>query len=127
MGEDDYTGRFKFHVDYVANQKPIFFPNINARISFISSNDAAQFLASLVNERKSDVINCASSERLLLSELIRLIAEKTGRTPLLAARAEEGDHSPYGVEGDWFMSTDKLTKQYGFTAEDDHAFLEDLI
>lgn len=44
VGEDDYTGRLKYHVEKVVQGEPIGIPNPSTRFSYIDSIEAASFL-----------------------------------------------------------------------------------
>ena len=42
LGVDDYTRRLHWHIERIKNQEPLYFPNINAKMSFVDSEDAAR-------------------------------------------------------------------------------------
>ncbi len=44
MGEDDYTRRLHFHVERILQNQPITLPNIDAKMSYITDEEAAEFL-----------------------------------------------------------------------------------
>lgn len=115
LGEDDYTERLKFHVDRVLEKRPIFFPNLEAKISFVRSADAAAFLAHLSQRKYEGPINCSSASPLILKALISEIERQTDRVAEIVNRASDGECSPFGRESDWFMNTDRLEK-LGFKA-----------
>ena len=127
IGTDDYTGRFKFHVDSVREQRPIYFPNINATISMISSEDAARFLFKLLEVKNIEIVNCASSFKLVLRDFMEEIASQNNQKIRYTADSKSGTISSYGVEQDWIMSTQKLTSQYGFVTKDNKEFISELI
>mgnify|MGYP003393422899 CR=1 FL=1 len=108
LGEDDYTERLKFHVDRIQSRKPIYFPNLDARISFIHAEDAANFLFRLALEKFEGPINCCSPDSIALSELIREIEQYCEERAVYAKDEANGAASPFGIEADWFMSTKKL-------------------
>jgi nucleoside-diphosphate-sugar epimerase len=108
LGEDDYTGRLKFHVDHIGQGKPIFFPNLDAKLSLISSEDAAAFLASLVQKKAAGPVNCCSPQPIALRDFVALIESATGRAVQLAPTVEAGEHSPLGAGTHWYMDTAKL-------------------
>ncbi|MBI3072266.1 MAG: NAD-dependent epimerase/dehydratase family protein [Deltaproteobacteria bacterium] len=126
LGEDDYTERLKFHVDHILQGKPVFFPNLDARISLIRSADAALFLKALASSYATGPINCCAQDPIPVRRIIETIEARTGKRAHIARRSDEGDDSPFGVERDWFMSTAKLTT-YGFSAQPIDGWLAALI
>lgn len=125
LGDDDYTGRIQFHVEHILESRPLHFPNIDARISLISSADAARFLEFLASRPIPGPINCCSPEPISFRELVETIEAATGRRAKLEGEAS-ADPSPYGVASDWFMNVDKL-RQYGFVAEPLMSWLRPLV
>lgn len=109
VGEDDYTGRFQFHVEHVQKAEPMYFPDLAARMSMISSGDAAAILAFLATQPPQGPLNAASVEPIVLGDFIREIETQTGQKAVLAKEAGEKNHSPYGIESDWYMDVRKLT------------------
>jgi nucleoside-diphosphate-sugar epimerase len=107
MGEDDYTDRLKFHVQRIQEKKTIYFPDVNAKMSFVHAADAARFMGLLAQTDLPGPVNCCAKEPMVLRDLIRMIEGKTGQTAKLVSSAVEGEESPYGVDGDWYMNTDK--------------------
>ncbi len=115
LGEDDYTERLKFHVDAVADGRGLYFPDFNARISFLSSADAGRFLFWLSEQSLDGPINCCSPDPIAIQALMAQIEEAVGKSARVAATPASGEASPFGIEGDWFMSTDRL-EACGFRA-----------
>lgn len=113
LGEDDYTDRLKFHVQSIAIGKQIFFPNIDAKISFIHAKDAAAFLASLADKPISGPVNACAAGPIRLRDLIWEIERTLGKTAKISNTVGQGDRSPFGIESDWYMDTTKL-KRHGF-------------
>ncbi len=101
LGEDDYTGRLKFHIRQCIEEKPIRFPNLSARISFVHSPDAARFLSFLVDYDFEGPINCCSPEPISIRSLMELMCGST---------CEQGVLSPFGIESDWYMNIGRLLK-----------------
>ncbi len=122
-GADDYTKRFQFHIEKIRNHEPIYFPNINAKISLISSDDAASVLSFLATQKIQGPINAASYKPIVLKDLVSLI-EKELEIPanLAIDQNPKAEPSPYGIKNDWFMNVEKL-KLLGYTAEPIHEWL----
>lgn len=126
LGEDDYTERLKLHVEHIQNRKAIYFPNINGKLSTIQSIDAAKFLFSLLEKQPVGPINCCAKEPIHLKSMVEKIETIVGKKAILADSSAGGTNSPFGVETDWYMSTEKLNT-LGFEATPLKFWLEDLI
>src|SRR5690606_30126064 len=87
LGDDDYTERLKFHVDRVRNGKPVFFPNLDAKLSFVDSADAAGFLHFLAGHGPLGPVNCCSPEPISLRSLISAIEGALGAEAVTTDRA----------------------------------------
>ena len=108
IGLDDYTKRFEFHIERIKNEKPIFFPDIDAHISFITSDFAAEVLANLSETNLVGPINAASSQPISLRHFTEIIEKFTGKKMIQAEQLSDENLSPYGIEEDWFMNCEKL-------------------
>jgi nucleoside-diphosphate-sugar epimerase len=115
VGIDDYTERFKFHVVRILKNLPIFFPNLEAKISLLDSKDGADFLFALKDTQFSGPINFASTLPLRLSDMVVEIENLAGKKMLLGSIDHPLARSPYGAEQNWWMSTKKANAM-GFTA-----------
>lgn len=126
LGLDDYTERLLFHIRHVKEEKPIYFPNLDAKMCAADSDDAAGFLAQIAHTDAVGPVNCCSSQPIALRALLSQIERLVGKRAVLARTEVEGDHSPYGVEADWYMDTPRLV-EFGFTPKDLDAWLPSLI
>ncbi len=127
LGEDDYTLRLKFHIDKIKEGVPLVFPNVQARISFIHAQDAANFLFSLAATKRSlGAVNCCSSEPVVLAHLIQRIERVLGKKAQILSQKMGGALSPFGVEADWFMGTEKVNGA-GFCARPIELWIDSLI
>lgn len=108
MGPDDYTERLKFYVDKIKNGEPVYFPNIDARMSFVHAQDAADGLFLLGNIDFTGSVNMASKNPMRLKNLVELIEKTVGKKAIIHSQALTPDEkSPYGLEEDWFMNIDR--------------------
>ena len=107
LGEDDYTKRLHFHIERVANEKVIGFANMNARMSYILSDDAAGFLRFAGISNIEGPYNATSSGSYSMQELIKLIEDATGKKAKITLVGDDESRSPFGVPKDWFMSPQK--------------------
>lgn len=111
LGPDDYTQRLVFHVERIRDGRPIYFPNLDARISFIHSADAATFLHELVGREAVGPINVCAPQPIVLRDLVTQVEARTGRKMVGATQTSPEATSPFGIAGDWYMSTEKLRQQ----------------
>ncbi|SFS54212.1 NAD-dependent epimerase/dehydratase family protein [Paenibacillus sp. 453mf] len=126
LGTDDYTKRLHFHVDRIREDRPIGLPNLNARMGFIQSEEAARFLAWAGESSITGPVNAASNHTISLGELIKLIETKAGKKALLTKEAGEDAASPFGVDASWYMNTNKAAEA-GFEFEDLNEWLPKLV
>lgn len=108
LGEDDYTERLKFHVDHIKYGQKISFPNLNAKISLIESGDAAKFLDFCKDHEVLGPVNCCSPDPIELRDLVSFIEVAVKKPAKISYDPDDGDLSPFGVEEDWYMNSDKV-------------------
>lgn len=106
LGLDDYTGRLEFHIDHIRAGKAFYLPSVFAKLSLISSADAAWFLLYMGKNDFKGPINAASPECISLGNVISLIEEKVGKKAVLGASGS-AEASPFGIEKDWYMNVSK--------------------
>lgn len=125
-GPDDYTKRLSFHVERVLNGRPIFFPNLKARMSLIQSQDAADFLIWAMTQNFTGPLNVAAQAPIALESFMAQIEAACQRRALYATRADENNVSPYGLADDWFMDVSKC-ESLGFQSKPISEWLPGLI
>ena len=108
IGTDDYTERFRWHIERCAKGLPIHFPNEKARLGFIRSDLAGVALLKIAESNLIGPVNCASPGDIELREFMQLIELKTGKPYVLASEPNSENHSPYGIEQNWTMSLEKM-------------------
>jgi hypothetical protein len=86
----------------------MFFPNLEARLSLIHSDDAGQILTELSQTKISGPLNVCSQEPIRLSDLISKIESAVQQKAVFAQIEEPENHSPYGLDSGWFMAIEKL-------------------
>lgn len=126
MGEDDYTQRLKFHVDRIKKHLEIYFPNLEAKLSCINSDDAASALLKLGYSSFTGPVNIASPQPIQLSELVTLIERTTGEKAFLADAADDKNASPFGIPSDWSMDT-SLAEQNNIVCAPVNSWLPKLV
>ncbi|WP_405110334.1 NAD-dependent epimerase/dehydratase family protein [Paenibacillus sp. FSL K6-1217] len=116
QGTDDYTRRLHFHIEHVLAGQPVGIPNPQAEISFIRSDEAADFLHWLGREGSAVTgpVNACSDGTLTIGSVISIIEQITGRTAIVQSEAAEEDQSPFGIPESWFMDTEKA-RSAGFS------------
>ncbi len=107
LGLDDYTKRLHFHIEQVKNGKPLGIPNVNARLSFINSDEAASFLYWLGFQQMEGPINACSKGELSLRAILSLIEEVVGKEAIVEQQTADEHRSPFGILDDWYMDTKK--------------------
>ena len=107
-GPNDPTSRLKFHIDRVKANEAVHFPNPAAKMSFISSTDAAGCLLGLARTSFAGPINCSSPDAIAMGDLMNLIGEIVGTRPVVVTEKGKGADSPYGITADYYPSVRTL-------------------
>ncbi|UQZ35982.1 NAD-dependent dehydratase [Paenibacillus sp. PK3_47] len=110
LGIDDYTRRLHFHIGHVREGKPVGVPNPEAVISFIRSDEAAEFLYWLGHSSLTGPVNACSDGTLSIGEILAVIEQATGQQALTMQKTAKADMSPFGIEQSWHMDTTKARK-----------------
>lgn len=119
LGVDDYTKRLHFHIERVKHGKIISFLNMDARMSYILSDDAAGFLEFAGISPIEGPYNATSIGAYSMSELMNIIEDETGNKAKISLVGDEESRSPFGVPQDWFMSPEKaMNAGYEFLSLD---------
>lgn len=127
MGENDYTRRLHFHVERILQEQPISLPNIDAKMSFITDDEAAAFLYFAGTTPIEGPYNATAAGAISLKDLLGLIEETTGKHAKISlVGGDEKSQSPYGVPADWYMSTTKA-ESAGFAFSQLHDWLPSLV
>lgn len=126
LGEDDYTKRLHFHIEQVAKEAITRFVNLDAKMSFISSDDAADFLKFVGFNKTVGPINATSTGVYSMEELMSLIENAVGKKAKISLSEDEGTMSPFAIPKDWYMSQEKSI-QDGFTCKPLESWLPNLI
>ena len=127
MGVNDYTRRLHFHVERILQEQPISLPNIEAKMSFITDDEAAAFLYFAGITSIEGPYNATAAGAISLKDLLGLIEDATGKHAKISlVGGNEKSQSPYGVPADWYMSTAKA-EAAGFTFSQLHDWLPTLV
>lgn len=123
IGEDDYTNRLYFYVEHIVKQTPMYVDNMDVQMSFVSSNDAGEFLAWLAESDYSGVINGSNTGTISLHEIAEYAYEKTNKKPVFS---DNGDKAPYNGTCNYSVNTD-LAKSIGYSFSPIKSYIYDLI
>lgn len=104
-GEDDYTGRLKWHIDHIRNGTAMKFPNKLAKLSFIHSEQAGKCLNWIGKSSATGAVNCAAPGGVVLGDFIKMVELGVKRKAIITST---GDESPYGIEKDLWVDTGRL-------------------
>ncbi|WP_026694612.1 NAD-dependent epimerase/dehydratase family protein [Peribacillus kribbensis] len=126
LGEDDYTQRLHFHIRSILKGKQIGVPNMEAKMSFINSDEAARFLFWTGERQAAGPMNACSHGEITLADLVKEIESATGNKANVTVQAPDEQMSPYGVENSWYMDHSKAASQ-GFEFDELSEWLPALI
>ncbi|WP_026525430.1 NAD-dependent epimerase/dehydratase family protein [Butyrivibrio sp. MB2005] len=124
LGENDYTGRLRFYIEHINNEKPMFVDDLNEAMSFIYEKEAGEFLAYLADHPLSGAVNGCSNGTINISDIISYTEEKLGKKAILD---ENGDAAPFnGLKDTLSFSTEKA-REAGYTFLDLESWIYKLI
>jgi nucleoside-diphosphate-sugar epimerase len=110
LGPDDYTKRLSWHFSRLQNHQGVYFPNLQAKMSFIHSEVAGRLLSELVGVNWARPLNVASHEVMELKKLMELIELEMGSSFKFDKNEGNDNKSPFGIKNHWFMNLDQLQK-----------------
>jgi nucleoside-diphosphate-sugar epimerase len=123
-GTDDPTGRLLFHIERVRDGKMMQIHNIESKMTYISSHEAAHVLQFLLACGKEGPVNVGSANAISIAELLGWISNAVGKDPIVSTT--DGDPSPYAPDQDFYPSVDRL-KSWGFNPSQLDAWMPQLI
>ena len=109
LGKDDTSKRLIFHIERIKSEKPIYIPNLDARMSFITQEDASAFLRFVGDHKLYGAFN-TSSGVLSIGEVMRVIEQNLGKKIILTNEKDKESSSPYGIQEDWIMNNNKVSE-----------------
>ena len=95
IGTDDYTKRLLFYVERIAQGKPMYVDNLDAALTFIFSDVAGDFLASLLTHDFTGPVNASNTGTVSVGEIIAYIEQKTGKQAVLSDTAEPAKYNAF--------------------------------
>ncbi len=126
LGYDDPTTRLHWHVARIKYGDPIYFPNYEARLSLITSEEAAAFLAWIKEIDLAGSVNVGSFQPVKLSNLMSMIEGMNGKKMVIAHESTTENHSPFGIANDWWMNVQKAVTA-GFHFKNANKWVIDMV
>ncbi|MBI3542989.1 MAG: NAD-dependent epimerase/dehydratase family protein [Deltaproteobacteria bacterium] len=126
LGPDDYTGRLEFHLDRVRSGAPIVVPNLEARTSFISSDEAARFLEWTGRQSFTGPINACSEPPISIGEVLALIEKTVGKKARVERSGPTENHTPFVDVNSRYLDSSRA-RELGFQFSNLRQWLPDLI
>ncbi|WJH35633.1 NAD-dependent epimerase/dehydratase family protein [Paenibacillus sp. CC-CFT747] len=106
-GEDDYTGRFAYHVDKVRQGKPIGILQPFS-FSYIAADELAGFLYFLgIEAEYAGPVNANNTGWLSMEEFVEELEKGTGGTSGLYLAGEGEEKSPYSMGATYKLSNER--------------------
>lgn len=96
IGTDDYTQRLYFYVDRIVRGVPIKVSNFDTQMSFITSEQAGEFLAFMCESDFTGSINACCDGVLSIGRIIENIEEVTAQKAVISENGEESAYNSYG-------------------------------
>lgn len=127
MGEDDYTRRLHFHTEKVKKGESMAFINLDAKMSFILADEAAEFLEWAGFSDIEGPFNATAKGSISLRDLLSLVEQATGKQAIITLEEDDTvEKSPYAIPNDWYMTPEKAEKA-GFEFSELSSWLPDLV
>lgn len=104
IGKDDYTERLYFYVRHTVKGIPMYVDNPDSQMSFIGSEDAGRFLASLADKAVTGPVNACCGGTVSVREILEYVGNKTGAVPRLE---DDGEEAPYNGADSYSLNTEK--------------------
>lgn len=108
VGPDDYTHRLLAHVTAVKEGKALYFPNSNAKFTYLHAQDAARALAWLCTDKPAGVFNVSAPDAWEMRELMLQIGQVVGKEFVFGD--EKDEPSPFSYSQNFFMNVDKAER-----------------
>ena len=85
FGKDDYSGRLFFYIEHIYNGQAMHIDNLTARIAFIDSVEAGQFLFHAATAPVFGPVNAGSNGTISLEEIIAYTEKRTAKKAIIDA------------------------------------------
>lgn len=105
IGEHDYTRRLAFYVNHIEDEIEFVAANNEEKMSFITEDEAAAFICSMVTSDFVGPINVASDGDITVKEIIGMIEKQAQKKARLVEESEQ--QGPYSTFGNVTLNTSK--------------------
>jgi nucleoside-diphosphate-sugar epimerase len=126
LGLDDYTKRLHFHIERILKGQEIGFQNTDAKISFITSEEVAEFLLWVGQNDVVGPINACSSGEMVLGDIISIIENETGEKANVIKDLKNESSSPFSLLDHWIMSNERA-REAGFSFKEVNKWFPELV
>lgn len=116
IGEEDYTKRLISYVENIYNKVPFFVDNLESEMSFISSEEAGEFLHWISIKDFKGPINACSNGTIKIKEIIEMCEEKLNKK-WIAEECNKGIQGAFNGFYRYTLSNEKA-KELGFQFKD---------
>lgn len=123
-GTDDPRGRLHSLLDIVNEGRMIQIPNLNAKMTYISSHEAAQAMHFLLSSGKEGPVNMGSANAISTAGLLGWVATATKKDPIVSST--DGEQTSFGPDQDFYPSVEKL-QSWGFNPSALESWMPQLI
>ena len=124
LGPNDYTGRLRFYLEHIKEQKPMFIDDMEMDSPFIHETEAGEFIAHLAENFAPGPFNGCSNGTVKISKIVSYMEEKLGKKAVLE---KSGEPAPYnGLPANRSINTQKA-QATGFKFYDLESWLYKLI
>lgn len=94
FGIDDYTERLHYHVRKIIYGEKIKLNHPEAKVSFVDSDDLANFLFWVGFEKFTGPVNASASDQISLGSMLELMEKKIGKSAKIEDSTGEKETSP---------------------------------
>ncbi|MBB6713258.1 NAD-dependent epimerase/dehydratase family protein [Clostridium gasigenes] len=123
LAEDDHTKRLYSYVESITKKESLNIDNMKCNLSFISANEAGEFLAFLSTAEYQGQINAASEGSIIINEIISYIEQATNKKAVIK---ESGKNGAYNGMLDCTLDTSNA-KNLGFKFKEVRDYIFNLI
>ena len=124
LGENDYTGRLRFYIEHIKDQKPMNVDDADKSMAFIHEKEAGEFIAFLADTKVSGPVNGCSNGAVKIADIISYIEHTLDKKAILDPN---GDPAPYNGLTDTLSFNTQKAKQAGYRFSDLDSWLYKLI
>lgn len=126
FGVDDYTERLHYHIRKIMAGEKIGIEHPEAVVSFVDSEDLANFLFWLGSEEITGPVNASAPDQISLRNMLDVMETKTGKSANVGAPATKDDSSPMNFPRSIYQDV-SLAKASGYSFKPLAEWFDELI